>query len=344
MCLFIAIRYKIYAVVDSNFSSHSSFVVLVVTATSDLAQILLREGDLQRMNGRYTSSIQDYASCLELRKQYMDKWDRKIADTQFNLGLTYLSSSSELQKEQTTAATTSEDSAAGDGAVAATTTTPNAEALAKEHCEKGITQHVECAKTFCGILAKLCGRDPEQFLMNALSYTTDPYVKPAGFKTTGLGSSTVAEASQTLNCLRKAVTTLVASNPPNDTVAANTVYDIQQVLDEIQETVDEAEQSLEGVRQASQIKVQAQKQAAALGGDDPTGTTTTCEDGITTSIGFGPPAASVAAAATATVSTNQPNMMVVKKKKRKDIDGDDQDTKQAAGAAEGDAKRTKTDS
>jgi hypothetical protein len=78
-----------------------------------------------------------------------------------------------------------------------------------------------------------------------------------------------------------------------------------------------------------------------LGGDDPTGTTTTCEDGITTSIGFGPPAASVAA--TAPVPTNQPNMMVVKKKKRKDIDGDDQDTKQAAGAAEGDAKRTKTD-
>jgi hypothetical protein len=300
-----------------------------------LAQILLREGDLQRLNGRYASAIQDYSQCLQLRQACLDPWNRKIADTQFNLGLTYLQSSSELQKETT--ASDGTDS----GADASTTANRNAEALAKEHCEKGIALHVECAKTFGGILAELCGASPEELLKSAASDCNDDdgSAKPAGFKTTGLDddmfSLDTTEASQSLNRLRKAVTSLVANHPPKDTAASDRVYDIQQVLDEIQETVDEAERSLDAVRQAAQIKRQAQQQAAALSGPADGTVVSTSEDGATTSIGFGP-AASTVAAASATLSAAQP-MMVVKKKKKRSVE--EQDAKPEAA----DSKRAKTE-
>jgi hypothetical protein len=268
---------------------------------------------------------------LELRKIYLDRWDRKIADTQFNLGLTYLSSSSDLQKET---ANTSEDGSSHehDG-----TPKVNPAVLAKEHCEKGIAAHVECAKTFGGILAQLCGVEPETLLSEVST------AKPAaaGFKTTGLDDDIVsaAVASQTLNILRKAATSLVASNPPTDTAAANSVYDIQQVLDEIQETVDEAERAMDAVRQASAIKVQAQKQAAALNGPADGTVVSTSEDGVTTSIGFG--AASAAAASATPSSSAKQTMMVVKKKKKRSAEGTEEDSKPVAAVP--DAKRAKTD-
>ncbi|KAL3928385.1 MAG: hypothetical protein SGARI_005050 [Bacillariaceae sp.] len=310
----------------------------------DLAQILLREGDLQRMNGRYTSAIQDYSQCLELRQAYLDKWNRKIADTQFNLGLTYLQSSSDLQKETTEAAASS----GGDGSGApAAPTTPNAQALAKEHCEKGIALHVECAKTFGGILADLLGASPEGLLKTATDVTgDDAATKPAtaGFKTTGLdddmASSATTEASQNLNRLRKAVTSLVASNPAQDTVASDSVYDIQQVLDEIQETVDEAERSLDAVRQAAQIKIQAQQQAAALSGPADGTVVSTAEDGATTSIGFGPASTTSATAAAAPAAPSAQPMMVVKKKKKRSVE-EEQDSKPAAEPEN--SKRAKTE-
>ncbi|KAG7362781.1 hypothetical protein IV203_026141 [Nitzschia inconspicua] len=289
----------------------------------DLAQIMLREGDLQRLNGRYTSAVQDYSSCLELRKAYLDKWDRKIADTQFNLGLTYLSSSSDLQKEVSAPPADVHPA------------TPNAAVLAKEHCEKGIAAHVECAKTFGGIVAKLCGADPEALLSEVS--TSKP--SAAGFKTTGLDDDivSVAVASQTLNILRKAVTTLVANSPPTDTTAANTVYDIQQVLDEIQETVDEAERAMDAVRQASEIRIQAQKQAAALNGPADGTIVSATEDGVTTSIGFG--AISTAVSAPSTTLVEQP-IMVIKKKKKRSADDEEEDSKPPAVP---DVKRAKTE-
>jgi hypothetical protein len=289
----------------------------------DLAQILLREGDLQRLNGRYSSAIQDYATCLELRKTYLsDPWDRRIADTQYNLGLTYLSNSSDLQKE-TTITTTITTIAEGTIPV-----TPNASVLAKEHCIKGIVAYVECAKTLSGILARSCGQNPETLLSEVSSAKS----AVAGFKTTGLDDDivSVAEASQTLNIFRKAVTALVAHHLPKDTAAANSVNDIQQVLDEIQETVDEAERAMDAVRQASEIKVQAQRQASAESG--PTDGTMEELGGstITTTIGFGPASAAFTSNATNTLSAQpqQQSMLVVKKKKKKrSIEEEDEDSK-----------------
>lgn len=260
----------------------------------------------------------------------LERWDRKIADTQFNLGLTYLSSSSELQKETTaTAPATTDDDR--------NPSTPDAALLAKEHCDKGIAAHVECAKTFGGILAKLCGADPEKLL----SQVSTAKPAAAGFKTTGLDDDVVsaAVASQTLNTLRRAVTTLVAKQPPTDTATADTVYDIQQMLDEIQETVDEAERAMDAVRQAAEIKAQAQRQAAGLSGPADGTVARTSDDGVTTSIGFGP-AAAVAAAASTVPAPPQGMMVVKKKKKRSAEEMEDQDSKRAA--ADDEVKRAKT--
>jgi len=319
----------------------------------DLAQIHLREGDLERINGNYSPAIEDYSSCLEILMRHNNttdendsvrNLDRKIADTQFNLGLTYLTSSSDLQKELTSD---------GDGNNnTSTSINNNAVIMTKEHCEKGIQQYVECATTFCRILATLVGVEPETILSKASKVggsekLTADAPAPAGFKTTGLddndlkpfpASTTAAVASQTLNILRNAVVSMVSSHSPSDSGSTDYICDIQQVLDEIQETVDEAERSQEGVRQAAQIRVNAQKQVSALSdaSGDAFASVTDENTGVITSIGFGPVSSSIS---TDTTTAAKPMMVVKKKKKRKDI-SDGEDTKSASTTG---VKRTKTD-
>jgi len=332
----------------------------------DLAQIHLREGDLQRINGNYTSAVGDYSSCLEIllrnnhTKNCPRDLDRKIADTQFNLGLTYLTSSSDLQKEVAGANDNANNDASSGGAAPSATTNADqkkkAMLLAREHCQKGIQQHVDCARTFCVIVARFCGVDPDTIVLQTKTNDNDgtnqdeDAKKPAaGFKTTGLddnegdannkvgASSGAADASQTLNVWRKALSTMVVSYPPSDAENALRVSDILQVLDEIQETIDEAERSQEGVFQAAQIRVKAQQDAAA-GDGGASGTEVANADGSTTTIGFGQGASSTAAAAvTATTASKpaasldaKPMMMVKKKKKRKDAGDKDSDANKRA--------------
>jgi hypothetical protein len=325
-----------------------------------LAQIYLREGDLERINGNYSPSIEDYTSCLEILLQHNNtkdennnerNLDRKIADTQFNLGLTYLTSSSDLQKQLAGDDGNGNDPASAGAAATTPNNNVNAAVLAKEHCEKGIQQHVECAKTFCRILATLFGVEPETILSKARQQvvseksdtTTASASVPAGFKTTGLydddfkSGTAAAIASQTLNALRMAVATMVSSHPPSDTESTDyVVSDIQQMLDEIQETVDESERSQEGVFQAAQIRVNAQKQAAALsdassGGGAAFASVTNEDTGVTTSIGFGPASTSSISINDANADTKiaaaKPMMVVKKKKKRKDVGGDGENSK-----------------
>jgi len=321
----------------------------------DLAQIHLREGDLERINGNYSPAIEDYSSCLQILLRHTNttdendnvlNLDRKIADTQFNLGLTYLTSSSDLQKELTS-----------DGDSNNNTSTPNnsnAAIMTKEHCEKGIQQYVECATTFCRILATLVGVEPETILSKVSKVgdsenVTADATAPAGFKTTGLNdddvkpaSTTAAVASQTLNILRNAVVSMISSHSPSDSKSMEYVSDIQQVLDEIQETIDEAERSQEGVRQAAQIRVNAQKQVSALSdaSGDAFASVTDEDTGVITSIGFGPGSSSVSTDNKINTTTAAKPMMVVKKKKkRKDIS----DGEISKSASTSDVKRTKTD-
>lgn len=335
----------------------------------DLAQTLLRVADLQRLNGRNEEAIQDYTSCLELRQAVLvdDPWNRKIADAQYNLGLTYLTSSTMLQKVDNGDAASSDPSKSSGAAPVA---------LAKEHCRKGVDMYVACAKTFAGILAELCGADPETVVgevteaeMEAAAAAFKNAAQPptGGLKTTGLfeddddknvekGSATINDNkslsdqdSRTLSVYRMRVANLLKTQAPSDDEdAASRAYDLQELLDEIQETVDEAERSQEGVKQVSEIKARAQAAAAAAAGSESGfGEEVTEADGVTTSIGFGASAAGTAAAtasSTVTAATGtsiaQPMMVVKKKKKRAkdDAEGGQEDAKPAAV----DAKRAKT--
>mmetsp|Transcript_40182 Transcript_40182/g.97067 ORF Transcript_40182/g.97067 Transcript_40182/m.97067 type:complete len:661 (-) Transcript_40182:143-2125(-) len=335
----------------------------------DLAQTLLRVADLQRLNGRYEACIQDYKSCLELRQKVFsdDPWNRKIADAQYNLGLSYLASSSELIKENTTTAEGGEVAAASGGASTAKTVADPV-ALSKEHCRQGIQMYLDCARTFSGILAQFCGADPNEAVLKStedeLQVAATAAQQPTGgLKTTGLvdddeaaknPNKVASEASLQLSIWRSRIAKLLQTQAPTDEGTAAQAYDLQELLDEIQETIDEAEHSHEGVKQASQIKARAQAAvAAAAGGDDgPETTETTDADGVTTSIGFGSAAAAssafasastTTAATSAAAATAQPVMMVVKKKKKRTMD-ESEDGKQAAvpSSATEDAKRAKT--
>merc|ERR1711865_228625 len=199
----------------------------------DLAQIHLREGDLNKINGNYCSAIEDYSSCLEILLSHnktkdenseVRNLDRKIADTQFNLGLTYLTSSSDLSKKLA-----GESSVEENPTTTTTTVTDNKNTviLAREHCEKGIHQYVECVKTFCCILSVLIGVKPETILSKAskMKDSGEMETRAPGLKTTGLDghengsctSTSAAVASRTISNLRKAVALTLSSDPPTGT-------------------------------------------------------------------------------------------------------------------------------
>lgn len=243
----------------------------------DLSQILLREGDLQRMNGRYPEAIRDYDACLQLRQTLLPPFDRKIADAQYNLGLSYLSHSTEIQKDENLDASKLQ--------------------TAQQHCQEGVKLYEACARTICGQIAGLCAIDADDLLN-----TEADEPRKAGLKITGLDEAAVAAgtASQTLSLWRSKVANLtpVESDDPRFT-------DLKELLDEIQETIDEAERSQLAVREAAKLRIQAQKGI------------TVAEDGSSTQIGFGQPSQAATKTMNASTPAAAAPMMVVKKKKKR---------------------------
>jgi tetratricopeptide (TPR) repeat protein len=351
-----AARTIVEQLLDSKFILNDQKVKLQL----DLAQIFLREGDLQRMNGLYAQAIEDYHACLQLRQAVTDDTDlynRKIADAQYNLGLSYLTSSSELKKEPSADETDANATAAAANAGAPPPMDQaTRDKLSEEHRLKGIHFFLECCKVLCGKIALLCGVDPEMIVHGtgkeeqAQENEDSLAPKKAGLKTTGLDDDApTSEASTFLRGMRQRVFGLEPLDAEDPTVS-----DLMEFLDEIQENVDEAANSQEAVRQASELRVQAQK-AAASSDDNGTTTATVSASGAITTIGFGAPtlsAAAVAAAAEAnntTSSTNKP-MMVIKKKKKRDAPAveEEEDSKMPAKDdsnpwAEIPPKRAKTD-
>lgn len=259
----------------------------------DLAQIHLRLGDLQKANGRYHDAISDYSKCLELRQPILGAYDRKVADTHYNLGLVYMSLgvSSKQQQQQ--------EAAPQQPAIP-----PQ---LFEEYRRKALTHYLAGGKAFAGQIAFLCSASPEEI-------TSDENVKVVGGgKTTGMDEAELAASA--ISCTLKAIRARVAPLKGEDEA---TIFDLKEILDEIQETIDEAESAKQAIEEVSELKAQAQ--AAAEGDGEVTNM-----DGSTTTIGFGAPAPA-AAAAPAT-------MMVVRKKKKRSEEEDSKmpadDTKRA---------------
>ena len=299
----------------------------------DLAQICLREGDLQRMNGRNENAIQDYEACLKLRKQssFLGTYSRKIADVHYNLGLVYINLASKDEE-------TLEDGEAAVPVPVPAKTTVEDELVKKAKremfCNKSVYHFLECCKCFSGQIASICGADPKSILdvnSSDLALAEDARTK-ANYKTTGEEDDEMEDpkiASAKLQTMRGRVTDLVSTCINNLTPdQKETVNDLWQLLEDIQETVDEAENSAKGVQEVTNMKAQVAALAAA-DGEIGEGVDSCNNDGGTTTIGFGSaatstaaqgavaavPVVSAASTADSTAATARP-MMVIKKKKR----------------------------
>lgn len=256
----------------------------------DLAQIFLRVGDLQRLNGRYTQAAVDYRSCLLYREDnpILGPYDRKIADVHYNLGLNYM-----MCVAESTAA-------AADDGEAAPPADPPTESVADMR-RKIFYHYLACSKTLCGQLAFLANQDPDAFLAKAEADI--PKFKSTGDEATDdLDHPKIV--SLKLQAIRKHVATLTPPEEHQDLFA-----NLHQLLQEIQETVDEAENSEKGVQEVSEMKAEISAAVAAQPGDDDDAGAGG-GDGATTTVGFG------SAAAAASTATAQPIMAIKKKKKR----------------------------
>jgi tetratricopeptide (TPR) repeat protein len=249
----------------------------------DLAQVLLREGDLQRLNGRYETAINDYQSCLGLREgnPLLGPYDRKIADVHYNLGLNYMM----LVADAKGATEESTDAP------------PKSEKTLAELRSKSFHHYLACSKTLCGQIAFLCNVDSDEFLKKAEQDIPN-------FKSTGEDDDAMDHpkiVSMKLQAFRKHVKALQTPSEHLDIV-----HTLSELLDEIQETIDESENSEKGVQEVTEMKAEISAAVAAEPGDSEDEGAT----GATTTVGFGS-----AAAAASTVTAN-PIMAVRKKNKR----------------------------
>jgi len=296
----------------------------------DLAQIHLREGDLQRMNGRNENAIQDYQSCLRLRKKskFLGTFDRKIADVHYNLAMVYMNLASKddeanSENEQSSNTAFAKASKAEDDAKVK-------EAKHLEALHKSMYHYLECSKCFCGQIASICNADPKTFTAvakddadNVASLKGEGKDVPQ-YKTTGQEDEEMEDpkvASSKLQTLRNRVDALVSSSSASFNEEQNAdVVDLCQLLEEIQETVDEAESATKGVQEVTNMKAEVAALAAADGEPG-----TDSKTGGTTTIGFGSAsptkgvavaAAAASASTAATAASPARPMMVIKKKKR----------------------------
>jgi|UniRef100_A0A8J9SYD2 tetratricopeptide (TPR) repeat protein len=249
----------------------------------DLAQIFLREADLQRMNGQYDAALQDYTSCLSLRQSLpealLGPYDRKIADVHYNLALVYSLAVAEAVKP---------------------TDDPHALQQHNERLalyrKRSCHHYVTCGRILCGQIAALAGQDPDTFLQKALDDLPS-------FKSTGEEDGANDEndhpklASLKLQTLRRHAAQAATSMTSLD--AQETAHELLDLLQEIQETIDESENSEQGVQTVASMKAEISAAVAAQPGDDDeegAGTALGLEDSnactATTTIGFGSSAAS----------------------------------------------------
>lgn len=257
----------------------------------DLAQIYLREGDLNRINGRYEEAMSDYEKCISLRESNMGRYDRKIADPHLQLALVYSLAVAQAKEE--------DDQTKIDG-----------------YRKKVYYHYLQCSRAFVGQLAFLCNQDADQFLTNAENDI--PKFKTAGDDHEKLSDEDHPKVTGLkLQALRRHVQNLKI---PDEHQAM--ALDILGVLEEIQESVDEFENSEKGVHEVSEMKSAITAAiAGAVAQDNP-------EEGDASEVAVsGSVNAFGSAAAVASTAVAQPIMAVKKKKKRTAENAELQDAK-----------------
>jgi len=212
----------------------------------DLSQIHLRLGDLQRFNGRYAEAATDYEKCITIREKYFGPYHRKVADTHYNLGLTYMSMASEGDKKKQKS---DDDTSKKDE---------------ENHRNRALKQYLLGAKSFAGEIAQICGVKPEDIVSDITTDENDENAR--------------SETSLALKEIRSRVL------PLESETEKILVDDLKEILDEIQEIIDEAESAKKAIGEVSELKARAQAAAEGDGGEmlNPDGSTTTIGFGTTT--------------------------------------------------------------
>jgi tetratricopeptide (TPR) repeat protein len=273
---------------------------------ADLAQVYLREADLQKMNNKYEECIADYSRCLELlQTDGVERKERKIADVHYNLGLTYF-----LHVTATMSSSTDEDNNEDNSNRQLSDDDKEKLNVARS---RGFYHYVACAMTLGGIIAEHCGVRVSEFIDSVL-------IGVSNMKGSSDDGHDCMEdpkiASLKVNRLREKIQTL-----PSPSIDVQEKCDaLKELLDEIQETIDNAEQSERGVQEVTAMKVQiARAVADQTTTENETDDSTCSAVGVsstmpTTTIGFGNGASDTAVTATAVPVTA--TLQVRKKAKR----------------------------
>lgn len=294
---------------------------------ADLAQVRLREGDLNRMNGQSQAAVADYQASLEYRVgcgALVGPYDRKVADLHYNLGL--LCTLDAAAASASASAPAALPDASSNPMVAALLsemqppppapqTAMSGREIAALRC-RGVYHFWQCCKVLAGQLAMLCGvEDPSEILDRA--ERTVANLKCAGGQEgkVGDGSAGYAEddksehpaiASRKLANLRADLALLVptsATGSDGGQGPMDPVAELVQLLGDIQETIDEVERAEVGIQQVTEMKAEITAAAAAANN--------AADDG-NEGHGFG------SAAAAATSAAAQPLLAVKKKAKKRD--------------------------
>ena len=301
----------------------------------DLAQIHTRLGDLQRANANILPSIDDYNLALDLRMNCLGKFDKKVADSHFSLGQVYAEAPNRVGENEgkvsefvnnlgATAAAGNEEEEKG---------IELSEEEKNEMRRKSLEHYLACGVAFAGLLAKICGDDPEKLT----TLETGGNDNGGASVDDSMAAASMACAKPLCTNYAKQMTTLrerLSSLPQTNLSPANKdeFNDLKEMLDEIQEAIDEAEGTEDALKSLGEMKAnEIKKHEMKKSSED---NVETCEDRATTTIGFGAPSSTSTSSAFAVASSSAarhvsafgssssstlaaPTMMVVKKKKKK---------------------------
>ncbi|KAL7427437.1 hypothetical protein ACHAXH_002090 [Discostella pseudostelligera] len=308
----------------------------------DLAQI-----HTQRSNDNLLSCIDDYHHALTLRLETLGPYDRKVADSHFSLAAVYAEAPNRMGENEGRVNMFVNSLGGGDEADGSTERkNGDGGGLTEEEKvhfrQRSLEHYLACGVAFTGMLAKMCGVDPEE--LTTINDTNESTASAVGMasaasafasagNTTSSNNSSSVVYTQAMSTLRQRISTLAQSTPSSLTVVLSPedreeFTNVQEMLDEIQEAMDSAQETEMGLKIMSEMKANEIKKhemkmngeeeevenGGALFGDD---------GGITTTIGFQVPsglsnggAMAAAATTTTTSAAAAPTMMVVKKKKK----------------------------
>ncbi len=310
----------------------------------DLAQIHGRLGDLSRHDGHYERAINDYEICCKSRREILKGekvWSRKIADVEYNLGMTCLSFAAEAEKklldeldnENKDGGKSTRNAAVSSIKAQPAQDDESTNKLTPEQIsalrEKSFRHYVQCCRILAGMIAVICDKNPTEIAAVDDNLEIDALDKkcaavPEGTKTNGLDatSSVHDQVSAALVLIRERVSKLKPANAEDE----EGVHDLREMLDEIQETIDNSETDREGLRDLGIMRKKAEEEA---NNREDANATSESQSGTTT-IGFGKEqktldiegSAGASTSAFTTTASQQPSavaapMMVVKKKKKK---------------------------